>query len=356
MASKITSILLTTLILSLGFGQLLRFEIYGLPFFIHDLLVLLIIAFNLKTLASITPNKGLKIFGVGLLLGWVNALISYPFAELLVPALYTLRLLSYLCLYLIIKSKKTVINPNVFKISGIIMLTLGLSQYFLMPDMRWAQYLGWDDHLSRLTLPHYDPTFTGVMLSLALLSLVPINLRLKSLNFQLSTFYSLSILLTYSRSVWLSLMMTGFYFIKNKLVLLAAALVMLLAITALPERFGEGTNLLRTYSITSRFDSDLGYIKKYGWSLLVGRGLNTLILDQEATSLPNHASGPNNSYLYVLATTGLVGLVGWGLFMRSLYLRSSHRPMLIFFFVASLFNNVMFYPFALLWVLMQESS
>ena len=348
--------MLTTLILSLGFGQLLRFEIYGLPFFIHDLLVLLIIAFNLKTLASITPNKGLKIFGVGLLLGWVNALISYPFAELLVPALYTLRLLSYLCLYLIIKSKKTMINPNVFKISGIIMLTLGLSQYFFMPDMRWAQYLGWDDHLSRLTLPHYDPTFTGVMLALVLLSLVPIMLHLKSFNFLLSTLYSLSILLTYSRSVWLSLMMTGFYFIKNKLVLIAAALVMLLAITALPERFGEGTNLLRTYSISSRVENDLGYIKKYGWSLLIGRGLNTLILDQEAASLPNHATGPNNSYLYVLATTGLVGLIGWGIFMRSLYLRSSHRPMLVFFVASSLFNNVMFYPFALLWVLMQESS
>ena len=236
------------------------------------------------------------------------------------------------------------------------MLTLGLTQYFFMPDMRWAQYLGWDDHLSRLTLPHYDPTFTGVMLALSLLSLVPIMLHLKSFNFLLSTFYSLSILLTYSRSVWLSLMMTGLYFIKNKLVLLAAALVMLVAITALPERFGEGTNLLRTYSISSRVESDLGYIKKYDWSLLIGRGLNTLILDQETTSLPNHATGPNNSYLYILSTTGLVGLIGWGMFMRSLYLRSSHRPMLIFFCIASLFNNVMFYPFALLWVLMQESS
>lgn len=356
MATKITRLLLTTLVLSLGFGQLLRFEIYGLPFFIHDLLVLLIIAFNLKSLVSITINTGLKVFGVGLLLGWTHALFSYPAAELLVPALYTLRLLSYLCLYLIIKSKKTVINSNVFKISGLVMLTLGLTQYFFMPDMRWAQYLGWDDHLSRLTLPHYDPTFTGVMLALAILTHVPIISGSLLYNLVLLTFYSVSLLLTYSRSVWLSLMMTGFYFIKNRLVLLAAALIMFIAITALPERFGEGTNLLRTYSITSRFESDLGYIKKYGWSLLVGRGLNTLILDQEATSLPNHASGPNNSYLYILATTGLVGLIGWGMFMRSLYLLSSHRPMLIFFFVASLFNNVMLYPFALLWVLLQESS
>lgn len=355
MATKITSLLLTTLVLSLGFGQLLRFEISGLPFFIHDLLVLLIIAFNLKTLTLVTLNTGLKLFGVGLMFGWVNALFNYPVAELLVPALYTLRLLSYLCLYLIIKNKQIMISSNVFKISGLIMITLGLVQYFLMPDMRWAQYLGWDDHLSRLTLPHYDPTFTGVMLALALLSLVPICLHQKTFNLMLASFYSLSILLSYSRSVWLSLVMTGFYFIKNKIMLLAAVLVMILAITALPERFGEGTNLLRTYSISSRFESDLGYIKKYGWSLLIGRGLNSLILDQEAASLPNHATGPNNSYLYILATTGLVGLVGWGMFMSSLYLGSSHRPMLVFFFIASLFNNVMFYPFALLWILLHKS-
>ncbi len=289
------------------------------------------------------------------MLGWVNALFSYPQSELLIPALYTLRLASYLCLYLILKSKKIVINPNVFKVSGLIMLTLGLTQYFFMPDMRWAQYLGWDDHLSRLTIPHYDPTFTGVMLALALLSLVPIRLHLKSFNFQLSAFYFVSILLTYSRSVWLSLMMTGIYFIKNKLILVAAALIMLLAIIALPDRFGEGTNLLRTYSISSRFESDLGYIKKYDWSLLIGRGLNTLILDQETTSLPNHATGPNNSYLYILSTTGLLGLVGWGIFLNSLYKQSVNKPMLIFFFVSSLFNNVMLYPFALLWVVSVDS-
>ncbi len=348
--------LLTTLVLSLGFGQLLRFELFGLPLYLHDLLVLSVIIINLRHLTLSTHSTGLKIFGLGLLLGWVNALFSYPQSELLIPALYTLRLVSYLCLYLILKSKKTVINPNVFKISGLIMLVLGLSQYFFMPDMRWAQYLGWDDHLSRLILPHYDPTFTGVMLALALLSLVPIRLHLKSFDFQLSVFYSLSILLTYSRSVWLSLMMTGFYFIKNKLILLAAALIMFLAIIALPDRFGEGTNLLRTYSINSRFESDLGYIKKYGWSLLIGRGLNTLILDQEAVSLPNHATGPNNSYLYILSTTGLLGLMGWGIFLQSLYKKSKSKPMLIFFFVASIFNNVMLYPFALLWVLVQESN
>jgi hypothetical protein len=130
---------------------------------------------------------------------------------------------------------------------------------------------------------------------------------------------------------------------------------MLFAIFVLPKKFGEGTNLLRTYSISSRLESDIAYIQKYKWDLLIGRGMNTLILDSPESKFEDHASGPNNSYLYLLATTGVLGLAGWGVFMFWLYSRSAYKPMLVFFFIASLFNNVMFYPFALLWILLHES-
>jgi hypothetical protein len=222
---------------------------------------------------------------------------------------------------------------------------IGVIQYFLIPDMRVFQYLGWDDHLNRLILPHFDPTFTAVMLGLFVLTL-------KSSQWFIGVMVVWSILLTYSRSVWLSLILTAIFFIKNKLILLLAASCMLLAIFALPQKFGEGTNLLRTYSITSRSKSDLAYIQKYKWDLLIGRGMNTLILDQS----PSHSSGPNNSYLYLLLTSGFLGLIGWGIFMYSLYVKSTHKYMLVFFFIAALFNNVMFYPFSLLWILLLEST
>jgi hypothetical protein len=215
--------------------------------------------------------------------------------------------------------------------------------------MRWAQYLGWDDHLNRLTLPHYDPTFTGVMLSLAMFSVIKNNIRFAPI-------FLLPILLTYARSVWLSLIVTTLSMFKSLKYFILALLIFTLAIAALPDRFGEGTNLLRTYSISSRITSDLEYIKRYGWSLVLGRGLNTLILDSAPGFYPNHATGPNNSYIYLLTTTGILGLVGWGIFMKYLYVHSHNKPMLIFFFISALFNNVMFYPFALLWVLLTESN
>lgn len=218
--------------------------------------------------------------------------------------------------------------------------------------MRVFQYLGWDDHLNRLTLPHFDPTYTGVMIGLALLSIT----QLTSWYFSLLLIFA--ILLTYSRSVWLSLALTLSYFMlkeKKLIPLLIGACLLFIPILFLPKKFGEGTNLLRTYSISSRIQSDLSFIQKYKWDLLLGRGLNTLILDAPSGDRPIHATGPNNSYLYLLLTTGVMGLVGWGIFMRSLYLKSIQKPMFIFFFIASLFNNVMFYPFALLWILLMEA-
>ena len=369
MAQKITHYLLIALVLSLGFGQLLRFEYFGVPIYLHDVLVLCLLLFLLQRsvlkrktwlqakLGSAAAERtdlygtfGFRIFLISLALGWFFALLHYPITQLLVPTLYTLRLLAYIALYLVLKQSKIKITFIYFLIGGMVQLFIGLIQYFFLPDMRVFQYLGWDDHLSRLTLPHFDPTFTAVMLGLFVLTL-------KRSQWFIGVMVLWSILLTYSRSAWLSLVLTALLFIKNTKIFLISLFLFLICITFwLPKKFGEGTNLLRTYSITSRFESDLAYIQKYKWDLLVGRGMNTLILDAPSIDVPNHASGPNNSYLYLLATTGILGLAGWGIFMFSLYTRSAHKPMMIFFFIASLFNNVMFYPFALLWVLLVEST
>jgi hypothetical protein len=346
MAQKITHWLLITLILSLGFGQLLRFDFYGVPLYLHDVLILLILCCQIYKVRTFVIPIGLKLFLLGLTLSWVRAITIYPIAALHVPALYSLRLIAYVVIYLMLQPSKLTIPKTYFFLAVITTIAIGLLQYFLLPDMRVFQYLGWDDHLNRLTLPHFDPTFTGVMIGLALLSFKP-----KIIYAFVSI---IAILLTYSRSVWLSIAIAVLPFLRFKKVLLLIP-IFLVAIYMLPQRFGEGTNLLRTYSITSRFESDISYTKKYTWDLLIGRGMNTLILEAESNKYDNHATGPNNSYLYLLVTTGILGLVGWGLFLKSIYQTSKHKPMLIFFFVASLFNNVMFYPFALLWILLIES-
>ncbi len=379
MAKKVSYWLLIALVLTLGFGQLLRFNIFGLPIYLHDMLVLCILALqgprllqlcckhcgqvtcdwrSVLSLKGLTlkevPNPqtqrregqtlqvGIFLFLLALGFSSIRALTLYPLSSLLTPSLYMFRLLAYLSLYLLLKQSKIHIPGKVFVIAGLVSLLIGSTQYFLMPDMRIFQYLGWDDHLSRLTLPHFDPTFSAVMLSLAALSFP-----------RFFPIFLVGILLTYSRSVWLSLIITATSYIRPAKYLLIIP-VFIIFILLLPKRFGEGTNLLRTFSISSRLESDISYITKYKWDLIIGRGLNTLTLDVPVSTYDNHATGPNNSYLYLLTTTGILGLVGWGIFMKYLYTHSTHKPMLMFFYIASLFNNVMFYPFALLWVLVIE--
>lgn len=351
MAQKITHWLLITLVLSLGFGQLLRFEYLGVPIYLHDVLVVCIIVMQCQTSKLVIP-RSIKIFLTGLTLSALVALSHYSFTQLLVPFLYAFRLLTYLVLYFVVKGSKLVIPRTAFVIAGIIMLSIGVLQYFLMPDMRVFSYLGWDDHLNRITLPHYDPTYTAVMLSLALLSLAP---RI-SYYWLYASIYITTILLTYSRSVWLSLAATFTLFIRPKKYLLLIIPITAIVLYLLPKRFGEGNNLLRTYSIESRIASDYSYLHRYLGDIVLGRGMNTFLLDTKSTKIPNHATTPNNSYLYILLTTGFLGLVGWGAFMYSLFIKSNHKPMLTFFLIASLFNNVMFYPFALLWILLVEAK
>ncbi len=359
MAQKISYWLLLTLVISLGFGQLLRFDYLGIPIYLHDVIVLSILATRVPSLfqhykvRNLVIPTSLKVFLAGLAIGWFYALFLFPISSLLIPSLYTLRLLAYIALHLLLKRSKLLIPNYYFLISGIIALFIGYLQYFLLPDMRIFQYLGWDDHLNRLTLPHFDPTFAAVMLCLSALYCYQQN------RGRLAQLFLPAIFLTYSRSIWLTLFAVGlFYAIQTKRYakLLLAVILLGLVVVIQPKQFGEGTNLLRLFSVESRVVHDLSYLKKYNWELLIGRGMNTLILDNQSSDVPTHATGPNNSYLYLLLTSGVLGLAGWGMLMYSIFQKSTHKPMLIFFFVASLFNNVMFYPFALLWVLLVDSQ
>lgn len=378
MEKKLTTWGVITLILTLGFGQLLRFQIFGIPIYLHDLWVCALLVVNGRTaaqqfygyfLAPLLRNRsrnlsgfaqeiqkrfgqdvGLTVLFAGIALGWVIALTLFPISRLVVSFLYTVRFLAYLTLYLTLKHLNLRISREYFYLAGIITLVCGLLQYIYLPDMRWAQYLGWDDHLNRLTLPHFDPTFSAIMIAL------PFLLLLQAKEWLASLIFFGAILLTYSRSVWLSLGLTALCTIRNKYIVLLAFVVLSIGIGLLPHKFGEGNNLLRTYSITSRIGQDENILRRIGWFTFTGVGMNTLPVIMPGTSqYPEHATGPNNSYIYLLVTTGVIGFLGLVLFIAGIFRRSQNKSILIFILIASLFNNVFFYPFVLLWVVLAES-
>lgn len=354
MAAKLTHWLVLTLVLSLGFGQLTRFEIGSLVIYAHDLLITLLLIVNIRSLFKLKLAYGVKIFCLGLIISWVVAMINFPLSALTVPLMYTLRLFAYMLAYLVLTDQDYQLDYRVYLLSGGISLVLGLAQYFLLPDLRVFYYLGWDDHLHRLTFPHFDPAFSGIMLGLYLLIYLPLIRPVTASLVIYPSFLFLGILLTYARSVWLSLFLAAVIYLKNKKLVFLILMMFLFALLILPRRFGEGNNLLRTYSITSRLNYDLAYLQANRQYWLTGRGYNTLILDSPKSDLPNHVSGPNNSYLLLLLTTGIFGLLGFLKIIYRLYSLPHLRLAAIFLLLASLFNNALLYSFSLLLLLLSS--
>ncbi len=128
----------------------------------------------------------------------------------------------------------------------------------------------------------------------------------------------------------------------------------------LPRPAGEGGNLARTASIVGRLDNinqSQEIIRKYP---IVGVGFNNYRLAVKEAGFPvenidtNHAAGgADNSFLFVWATTGILGLIAF------IWLISSLRPwwLILPIVIHSLFNHSLFYPWVLLyiWAIRAES-
>ncbi len=353
--SRLNFALISALVLSLAFGQLTRLSFSGLPeFYLHDALVVILIVVNIRlTLQSLgepryTPLRYL----IGAVI--LSSLANWRLAPLNpLGILYADRLIAYLLLIPTLAGigrKKDI--HNLLKLSGTIVLALGIVQYFLFPDLRLLKYLGWDDHLNRLIFPYFDPTFTGSVAALIFLTnLLQKNMVLASLAIPV-------ILLTYSRSVWLALFIAALLVPrKSRRVGIFFVCALLTGIALLPTKFGEGNNLLRTYSITSRLTHDQTILKNTISRWVFGVGMNNLSLFMPSESeYTNRASTPNNSYLYSFSTTGIIGSLALLWFIHDTYRRSKLKPAWIYILVASFFNNILFYPFILLWMILLEAG
>ncbi|EKD52550.1 MAG: hypothetical protein ACD_61C00308G0003 [uncultured bacterium] len=338
-----TYLLLILSLLVWPFGQLLAFSWYGLPFTIYllDLSVfLLTISIFLhresgKIVIRDPLFKPLMLFNLLALLSLLFNLRSLPSGGVVYALLYLVRLFIYPSIYFAVKlfPAKKIIRSVIFSFS--FFCILGILQYLFFPDMRYLKQVGFDDHYFRLIGSLYDPNFSGVLFAGAALVLIYLG------HWHVGVSLILFMALTFSRASYLCFSAGLFYLmVKRKqfsLILFLAGLLGIIWLT--PKPFGEGVNLLRTFSIFSRFDSwSMGvelFLKKpiFGW------GYNTL------RSLTGARYQIDNSYLYVLATTGLLGLLAFiNLIRRSFSgLTYSQRIFIFTILLHSLFNNSFFY-------------
>lgn len=242
---------------------------------------------------------------------------------------------------------------------------LGLIQYTLYKDLRNLLYLGWDEHLHRLFSTFLDPNFAGVLFALgialgAYLVQVSKKRAQKGVAILLSTL-AFSLLLSYSRTAYISFTTAVVIFITKyigKKYIIGVVLILGLSYLLLPkDLFGEGVKLTRTASIFARVEEFQQGIEVFSTHPLTGVGFNAYGAQTPSENVyPDNARGGlPNSYIFLLATSGIVGAGGIIYVMYGIYRLYTHakkkvyRQLLlstsVILLTSALFENTLFYNF-----------
>lgn len=378
-------ILFVLLLLVFPIGQIGRVELGGgVNILLNDLIVcIVVVAWLVKKLwmrETFVLRELTKPMLAFFTLALVALIINSPrftLTEVFVSSLYLYRWVVYAGIYFVVRDFPEKFQQKILLgliVAGVITSLLGFFQYVLYPDLRNLYYAGWDEHLYRLFSTFLDPNFAGAIFVLTFILAVSFLLRprkqLTRLPFIISIaagFLSfIGLLLTYSRGSFVSVLIAVLLLLllKGKKKLIIAFLVVLLAgIILLPKHLqSEGVKLLRTVSIEKRLESMEHAIAIFKDSPLFGVGFNTyrfvqfdygFITEQELRQ-SHAAAGVDNSFLFVLATTGIFGFLAylflWYRVMRAVWGDWLVITSLIAIFVHALFVNSLFYPWIMEWL------
>ncbi|MDZ7587429.1 MAG: O-antigen ligase family protein [Patescibacteria group bacterium] len=336
---NLNKILIYLLFFILPFGQLERFP--GLPLYLHDLVIILLITLNIKFLNFSRPTLWfLASAGLSLIL----ALFKLPFNQILFSSLYLFRWLAYACLLPIYQHLKLDLKP-LLKYLCLVLAVFGIFQYLLVPDTRFLAGLNWDDHYYRLISTVFDPNYLGLIF---VLGLILFNLQLLP-----SLILFTALLFTYSRSSYLALIIVGLYLaiIKKKFkIFIFALFAFIFALYFLPRPGGEGVKLERWFSVEQRLANYKESFQLIKLSPVFGLGFNTLRYYRN-DFVSHAAAGLDSSLLFVFATTGIFGLIFYLNLVRNLWPTSALVKLsLMAILVHSLFQNSLFYPLIMIWL------
>ena len=350
-------------------------------------LTILFISIKIKKNIFSFPNiKALYYFiGIAFFALVLNSYFLTP-QTFLVSFFYLFRFIIYSSLILAFNyldagfSKKFIYYLS---LSGFLFVVFGLAQYLFYPDLRKLYYLGWDKHLYRLFSTTLDPNFAGAIIVLELLLLFSlfqkkiIRKNLSKIIYMVGLLLtSVSLFLTYSRSSFIMLSVSGLSYLvvtkqKREIVLLIAFIVF--GILFLPKSLkSEGVDLLRRASISSRAESIASALDIFKNSPVFGIGFNTYryaqerrgMLDPDNWEITHSGAGVPNSFILALVTTGLTGFIFYLNFWvrvvrkaylgiipgKNLYFKAAVFSSLIGVLTHALFENTLFYSFVMFWV------
>ncbi|HSW89695.1 MAG TPA: O-antigen ligase family protein [Patescibacteria group bacterium] len=334
-------------------GQLGRVQITNsIAFTLADFLILLFDVYFVLFKKLVIPPAALIVF-----LAWTVIMGHFSLAG----AAYTMRFGIYVYFgWLLVESVKQKIilgdeikKSIVFWIMGLAII--GILQYIFVPDVRLLKFLGWDDHYFRAISTIFDPNFFAALLVGGII------ITKKNLKVPLALCI-VALLLTYSRAGYVAFAvgMIGLFIIYRQKIYLGLLAAFMIGILLLPRPSSEGARLERTASINSRVESMSASVSNLNLStVILGNGWYSLrdvkpVSSYQRIIVPNHASAPDNSLLFLFSSLGIIGMILWvGLLLVQLKTaRWGKDAMLIgaTFAVGSLFSNVLFYPAVLLFL------
>ena len=310
--------------------------------------------------------------------------------EILVGLSYIVRWSLYGSLFFVVKSFSSEFKKKVIYlllITGALLTFFGFIQYFFYSNLRNLYYLGWDEHMHRMFSVFLDPNFAGaffVLYLLFLLSFLSYLFRNNKIGevwliSVVSIFSLISVFLTHSRSALIMLFISIVIFsvlTKKWYWVFGFILISLVFIFISSKSFNvENINLFRIASAEARLDSAKIAIQIIRENPVFGVGFNTYRYVQVKYGFRNpinssisHAdAGTDNSFLFVLATMGIVGVIFylnllWNI-VKKAYMGykinrngiQKHISIAVIasiggLIINSLFINSLFYSFIMIWI------
>lgn len=365
---KLESLFLFLFLVIFPFGQITRmsFDLLSLniPLLPLDIIAGLAALYSLffqRKKSSIT--KYLSFFFFVCLFSFVLS-VFYFGKEVVYGLFYLIRLFSYFMFFNYVwnfikenKANKNLMMSSLLGVS-VVSAVFGWIQYLAVPDLRPLFYLNWDDILYRLTGTFLDPTYLGLILVFGLMISVNRLIEKRSApNILITVFLLTTLAFTYSRASYLALLvgLGTLALLKKKIKKVLLVGVFLLALLPfLPTSKSPINVLTRTFTINARFTNYKETLQIFSKHPLLGVGYNNLCIARNIylyeTPFSSHAcSGSDSSLLFILAATGVVGMMVFvGVVLRIGKILGSATPIIFAsitaLFVHSFFSNSLFYP------------
>lgn len=290
--------------------------------------------------------------------------------EFIASFLYLARWTAYASLFFVVsgfdKPFKEKIRFYLF-IDGLIILFLGFIQYFFFSSLKSLYYLGWDEHMYRMFSVFLDPNYAGAFFVLYFLFIADLIYKRKKQRRYLVFILLLTLIaifLTFSRSALVMLIVGTSVFLflikRKKLIFILLTTIVFFALIFSSKFYVENMNLFREASIKAR-------LANYSTAILIikdrpflGIGFNSYRyakkmygVKMEWIKAPSHAdAGVDNSFLFILATTGIIGFSAYLFLLASIMKKASvlFISSIIAIFINALFINSLFFAPLMLWM------